>query len=165
MTRWSMAVAAVGILVVAGATSAKDIVATADSAGQFKTFLQAARAAGMDKTLTTPGPFTVFAPNDAAFLALPPGMLETLLKPENKAKLAMLLSYHVAIGKLAAVDVKGKKAEVKTIEGQALVVDGQGDGLKVNDAKVVQPDVQADNGVIQVIDKVLIPPTPLQPKT
>ena len=135
----------------------KDIVATAVEAGQFKTLVAAVEAAGLVDTLQGAGPFTVFAPTDAAFAALPAGTVDDLLKPENKARLVAVLTYHVLPGKVMAADVAGKQAEVATVEGSTLKVDAR-DGVKVNDATVVAADVAASNGVIHAIDKVVMPP-------
>jgi uncharacterized surface protein with fasciclin (FAS1) repeats len=134
---------------------AADIVDTAVSAGSFTTLVAAVKAAGLVPTLKGKGPFTVFAPNDAAFAKLPPGTVESLLK--NKAKLAAILKYHVIPGRVKAADVAGKSLKVATVEGQPLNVDGSF-GVKVNDAHVIQPDIEASNGVIHVIDTVLLPP-------
>jgi len=149
---------------------AKDIVATAKDAGQFAILLKAAEAAGMTKTLRSPGPFTVFAPTDAAFQALPPGTLDRLMKPENKQELAKILGYHVLTGRLTSTDVSkvvgdgSQKAAAASVINAPLTLSKGETGLMVNDARIVKNDVNADNGVVQVIDKVLIPPTPIQPK-
>lgn len=140
----------------ATAAKAADIVDTAVSAGQFKTLVEAVKAAGLVETLKGPGPFTVFAPTDAAFAALPKGTLEDLLKPENKAKLASILTYHVVSGKVMSKDLKDEM-KAKTVQGAEIKIDLDG-GPKVNDANVVTPDVAASNGVIHVIDKVILPP-------
>lgn len=134
-----------------------DIVAVASGAGQFKTLLAAATAAGLVPTLKSPGPFTVFAPTDAAFAALPAGTVETLLKPENKAQLASILTYHVVAGRTLSPALAGKQLTVTTVQGGTLAIDGR-NGVTVNGAKVVAADVAASNGVIHVIDKVLLPP-------
>jgi len=134
----------------------KDIVDTAVAAGSFKTLAAALTAAGLVDTLKGPGPFTVFAPTDAAFAKLPAGTVETLLKPENKARLAAVLTYHVVPGKVPASAVVGKTSEPKTVNGATLKVNGT-NGVMVNNAKVVQADVMASNGVIHVIDTVLLP--------
>lgn len=136
---------------------AADIVDTAVAAGSFKTLVTAVKAAGLVGTLKGKGPYTVFAPNDAAFAKLPPGTVESLLK--NKAKLATILKYHVIPGRVKAADVMGKKLTVKTAAGLPVNVEGTM-GVKVNDASVIQPDIEASNGVIHVIDTVLLPPTP-----
>lgn len=145
----------------AGETKKHDIVDTAVKAGTFKTLVAAVSAAELVDTLKSPGPFTVFAPTDEAFAALPEGTVETLLKPENKDTLIAVLTYHVVPGKVAAADaikLDGKSA--KTVEGSEIdiaVADGK---VKINDATVVAADVEASNGIIHVIDKVLLPPTP-----
>jgi uncharacterized surface protein with fasciclin (FAS1) repeats len=136
---------------------AADIVDTAVAAGSFNTLVTAVKAAGLVKTLKGEGPYTVFAPNDAAFAKLPPGTVESLLK--NKAKLATILKYHVVPGRVKAADVAGKSLTVKTAAGLPVNVDGTF-GVKVNDARVIQPDIEASNGVIHVIDTVLLPPAP-----
>jgi uncharacterized surface protein with fasciclin (FAS1) repeats len=137
--------------------TAADIVDTAVAAGSFNTLVTAVKAAGLVSTLKGKGPYTVFAPNDAAFAKLPPGTVESLLK--NKAKLATILKYHVVPGRVKAADVAGKKLKVKTAAGLPVNVDGTM-GVKVNDANVIQPDIEASNGVIHVIDTVLLPPAP-----
>lgn len=141
----------------AAAARAADIVDTAAGAGQFNTLLAAAKAAGLVAVLKSKGPFTVFAPNDAAFSALPAGTVDDLLKPKNKTKLAAILKYHVIPGRVKAADVAGKKLSVKTVEGQPVNVDGTAFGVQVNNARVVQPDIEASNGVIHVVDQVLMP--------
>jgi uncharacterized surface protein with fasciclin (FAS1) repeats len=135
-----------------GAAQAADIVDTAAGAGQFNTLLAAAKAAGLVETLKSPGPFTVFAPNDAAFAKLPPGTVEALL--QDKAKLASILTYHVVAGKVMAKDVKA--GDVKTVQGSMITIKTAG-GVMVNNAKVIATDVAADNGVIHVIDTVILP--------
>ncbi|MBO9476663.1 fasciclin domain-containing protein [Shimia sp. R11_0] len=134
----------------------KDIVDTAVGAGSFTTLVAAVQAAGLVDTLKGEGPFTVFAPTDEAFAALPTGTVETLLKPENKDQLVAILTYHVVPSKVMSGDIAGKKAKVLTVEGNRLNVNAKS-GVKVNDAKVVSADIGASNGVIHVIDKVLIP--------
>jgi uncharacterized surface protein with fasciclin (FAS1) repeats len=134
------------------AAQAADIVDTAAGAGQFNTLIAAAKAAGLVETLKGPGPFTVFAPNDAAFAKLPAGTVEALLK--DKAKLASILTYHVVSGKVMAKDVKA--GEVKTVQGSMITLTTDG-GVMVNNAKVIATDVMADNGVIHVIDTVILP--------
>lgn len=134
----------------------KDIVDVAAGAGTFNTLITAAKAAGLVDTLKGKGPLTVFAPTDEAFGKLPKGTVEDLLKPENKAKLAKILTYHVVPSKIMAADIKGKKTMVKSVEGGELSVDAT-DGVKINDAKVVTADVAASNGVIHVIDQVMLP--------
>jgi uncharacterized surface protein with fasciclin (FAS1) repeats len=132
-----------------------DIVDTAVNAGSFKTLAAALQAAGLVDTLKGKGPFTVFAPTDEAFAKLPAGTVETLLKPENKAKLAGILTYHVVSGNVKAADVV-KLTSAKTVQGQTVAVDAT-DGVKINNAKVVKADIDCGNGVIHVIDTVLLP--------
>lgn len=134
---------------------AKDIVAVASEAGSFKTLVAAVQAAGLVETLQGAGPFTVFAPTDAAFAKLPAGTVETLLKPENKAKLTAILTYHVVSGSVKAADVKTGKA--KSVQGQELSLVVKDGGVTVDGAKVVKADVMASNGVIHVIDTVILP--------
>lgn len=130
-----------------------DIVDTAVAAGSFKTLVTAIQAAGLVDTLKSPGPFTVFAPTDAAFAKLPAGTVEALLK--DKAKLTQILTYHVVSGKVLSGDIK--TGDVKTVQGQTLAIRKDAMGVTVNGAKVVTADVLATNGVIHVIDTVLIP--------
>lgn len=154
---YAMVVAAFMALPFAAAhAGAKDIVDTAAGAGKFETLITAAKAAGLVETLKGAGPFTVFAPTDEAFAKLPKGTVEDLLKPENKAKLAAILTYHVIPGKVMAADIKGKKTNVKTVQGGELAVDAT-DGVKINDATVTTADVAASNGVIHIIDTVVMP--------
>lgn len=132
-----------------------DIVDTAANAGQFKTLVAAVKAAGLVETLKGEGPFTVFAPNDAAFEKLPKGTLELLLKPENKEKLTNILTYHVVAGKVMAKDA-AKLTEAETVFGQKLSIDAT-DGVKIDGAKVISADIECTNGVIHVIDSVILP--------
>jgi uncharacterized surface protein with fasciclin (FAS1) repeats len=132
-----------------------DIVAVAAGNGSFKTLVAAVKAAGLVETLQGPGPFTVFAPTDEAFAKLPAGTVADLLKQENKAKLVAILTYHVVAGKVMAADVKTMKA--KTVNGQELDMKVADGGVTVNNAKVVKTDVAASNGVIHVIDTVVLP--------
>ena len=141
----------------AGLAHAKDIVDTAASAGSFKTLVAAIEAAGLAETLKGPGPFTVFAPTDEAFAKLPAGTVETLLKPENKEKLVQILTYHVVPGKVMSGDVAGTATEAKTGAGTLLQVDAKDGAVMVDEARVVQADIAADNGVIHVIDTVVMP--------
>ncbi len=136
---------------------ADDIVATAKSTGTFKTLVAALDAADKTTMLQEKGPYTVFAPTDEAFAALPAGTVDSLLKPENKEKLGKILAYHVMQGSVMAKDVKTMKAP--TANGADLNVKVADGNVMVNDAKVVKADVKASNGVIHVIDKVLMPPT------
>lgn len=135
---------------------AKDIVDTAVSAGSFKTLVAAVKAAGLVNTLKDDGPFTVFAPTDAAFAKLPAGTVEDLLKPENKAKLTAILTYHVLPGQVMSNDIAGKKLDAKTVQGQEISVDAT-KGVKVNSATVTTADLATTNGVIHVIDTVIMP--------
>ena len=132
-----------------------DIVQTAVDAGSFKTLVAAVTAAGLVETLQSPGPFTVFAPTDEPFANLPAGTVETLLKPENKDKLVAVLTYHVVAGKVLAADVVGL-TEAVTVQGQSIKVDTSS-GVKVDGANVVKTDIICDNGVIHVIDAVILP--------
>ncbi len=131
------------------------IVDVAVAAGDFKTLVAAVTAADLVATLNGPGPFTVFAPTDKAFAALPAGVLDALLLPKNKATLAKILTYHVVSGKVMAADVKD--GDVATVEGQTVKLSTMG-GVTVNGAKVVMADVMASNGVIHAIDSVILPP-------
>ena len=134
---------------------AKDIVDTAVAAGSFKTLARALAAADLVGTLKGAGPFTVFAPTDEAFAKLPAGTLDSLLKPENKDKLRRILTYHVVAGAVTASDVVKLKS-AKAVSGDSLAIRTR-DGVMVNDSKVVKTDIKASNGVIHVIDTVLIP--------
>ena len=134
----------------------KDIVDTAVAAGSFKTLAAAVTAAGLIDTLKGAGPFTVFAPSDAAFAKLPAGTVADLVKPENKAKLTAILTLHVMPGKVMAADVKGKKVSPASVNGEALHVDGT-NGVTVNGATVTSADIACTNGVIHVIDTVILP--------
>ena len=147
-------------LMMAGAAAAEtakaDIVDTAVAAGSFTTLVAAAEAAGLVETLKGEGPFTVFAPTDEAFAALPAGTVDTLLKPENKDQLAAILTYHVVPGAVMSSDLtEGMKAA--SVQGGEVTISLEG-GAKVNDANITAADVKASNGVIHVIDKVIMPP-------
>jgi uncharacterized surface protein with fasciclin (FAS1) repeats len=135
---------------------AANVVDTAVAAGNFKTLVAAVQAAGLVDTLKGAGPFTVFAPTDEAFAKLPAGTVEELLKPENKDKLVAILTYHVVPGKVMAADLAGKETTAKTVQGQDVAISGK-DGVTVNGAKVIQADIVTDNGVIHVIDAVILP--------
>ena len=139
------------------AVQQKDIVDTAVGAGTFKTLAAALQAAGLVDTLKGKGPFTVFAPTDAAFAKLPAGTVESLLKPENKAKLTAILTYHVVPGKVMAADVV-KVKDAKTVQGGSVKVNAMGGKVMIDDANVVTTDIAASNGVIHVIDTVILPP-------
>jgi uncharacterized surface protein with fasciclin (FAS1) repeats len=139
------------------AAQAADIVDTAAGAGSFDTLVSAVQAADLVEVLKSEGPFTVFAPTDEAFAKLPDGTVENLLKPENKEQLVALLTYHVVPGKAMSSDIAGKELEATTVQGSPVEIDATGDGVTVGDAKVVQADIEADNGVIHLIDAVIIP--------
>jgi uncharacterized surface protein with fasciclin (FAS1) repeats len=134
-------------------------VAAAD--GQFKTLLAAIEAAGLGPALSQTGPFTLFAPTDEAFAALPAGTVEELLKPENRERLRTLLRYHVITDAVPSTRLTGQQSSLTTASGAKLSVDGS-DGLRINEARVVRADIGASNGVIHVIDAVLMPP-PTEP--
>lgn len=133
----------------------KDIVDTAVGAGDFNTLVAAVQAAGLVETLKGDGPFTVFAPTDAAFAALPEGTVETLLKPENKDQLIAILTYHVVPGKVMSTDLQDDMMAT-TVQGTDIMIDLD-NGVMINDASVSAADIAASNGVIHVIDKVILP--------
>lgn len=135
----------------------KDIVDTAVGAGSFTTLVAAVQAAGLVDTLKGDGPFTVFAPTDDAFAALPEGTVETLLLPENKDQLVAILTYHVVPAKVMSADLTGKKVTAATVNGKKLSIDGK-KAVKVNDATVTTADIETSNGVIHVVDAVILPP-------
>ena len=139
-----------------GAATDKNIVDTAMAAGSFKTLTKALQAADLVETLKGAGPFTVFAPTDEAFAKLPAGTLEALLKPENKPKLQRILTSHVVAGKVMAADV-AKTSSVKAVSGDTLTIASGAGGVTVDGAKVVKTDIAASNGVIHVIDSVILP--------
>ena len=147
---------AVALALSFSAAKAADIVDTAVAAGSFKTLVTAVKAAGLVETLKGRGPFTVFAPTDEAFAKLPVGTLENLLKPENKNQLVAILTYHVVSGKVMSKDLAGKNTMAKSVEGGEISVDATAD-VKVDNAKVVKADIEASNGVIHVIDAVIMP--------
>jgi uncharacterized surface protein with fasciclin (FAS1) repeats len=137
------------------------VLEVATNAGQFTTLLAAIKAAGLNETLSGAGPFTVFAPTDAAFGKLPAGTVEELLMPENKAKLAAILTYHVVPGRVSSADLGTMTATPATVQGGTLAIDASS-GIKVGGAVVSSPDVSASNGTIHVIDTVLMPPARAQ---
>ncbi len=147
--------AGVAALSMVSKASAADLVDAA-AAGQFNTLVAAVKAAGLVDDLKGPGPFTVFAPTDEAFAKLPPGTLENLLKPENKGQLQKILTYHVVAGQVTAKDVV-KLHSAKTLEGGSLTIDVKNGGVMVNNAHVTKTDIAASNGVIHVVDTVLLP--------
>lgn len=148
-----LSVIALAILTVTAAPAA-DIVDTAVSAGSFKTLVKAVQAAGLVDTLKGPGPFTVFAPTDEAFAKLPAGTLESLLA--NPEQLKQVLTYHVVAGKVMAADVV-KLKEAKTVQGSAARIKVSGGNVMIDNAKVIKTDIACDNGVIHVIDTVILP--------
>jgi len=157
LRRLSLALIASLSFVFAGITfAADDIVDTAVANGQFTTLVAAIQAAGLVDTLKSEGPFTVFAPTDAAFAALSDGTVENLLKPENKDQLIAVLTYHVVPGKVMSADIAGKSLQVASIQGGELSVNAT-DGVKVDNATVVMADIETSNGVIHVIDAVVLP--------
>ena len=156
-TRILSTIAVAGTLALtSGAALARDIVDTALSNEQFSTLVAAVKAAGLVDTLKGDGPFTVFAPTDAAFAKLPAGTVENLLKPENKHQLVAVLTYHVVPGKVMAGDIVGKKLSATTVQGSAVDIDATS-GAKIDNASIVVTDIVADNGVIHVIDTVILP--------
>jgi len=160
--QWLKSVAVVAVVAMTGAglmardEGQKDIVDTAVAAGSFTTLAKALQAAGLVDTLKGKGPFTVFAPTDQAFAKLPAGTIEDLLKPENKAKLQAILTYHVVPGKVMASQVTGLTS-AKTVNGKSLSVSVKDGGVKIDDANVVKTDIVTSNGVIHVIDSVVLP--------
>ncbi|MGC9419774.1 MAG: fasciclin domain-containing protein [Rhodovulum sp.] len=147
---------AVALAACAPMTKQPDIVDIAGSNEQFSTLVAAVTAADLVHTLKGDGPFTVFAPTNAAFDALPPGTVETLLKPENKDQLVKVLTYHVVPGAVTSDQLAGQRLNVATVQGQTVHIDGT-HGVRVNKARVTSADIMASNGVIHVIDKVLLP--------
>jgi uncharacterized surface protein with fasciclin (FAS1) repeats len=156
IVRTAAAVAALLLSTSAFAASDKTIVETAVEAGSFNTLVAAVQAAGLVDTLNGAGPFTVFAPTDEAFAKLPAGTVDDLLKPENKDRLVALLTYHVVPGKVMSTDLAGKETNATTVQGSDVAINAT-DGVKVDEATVVTADVEASNGVIHVIDTVIMP--------
>ena len=148
--------ATLGGCVSSGTPGRQDIVETAVAAGSFTTLVAAVQAADLVGTLKGRGPFTVFAPTDAAFAKLPAGTVESLLLPENKGQLQSILTYHVVAGQFPASSLVGKRGALTSVQGQGLHIDGR-NGVHVENARVVTPDVMASNGIIHVIDTVLLP--------
>lgn len=134
----------------------KDIVDTAASNDSFDTLVAAVKAAGLVDVLKGDGPLTVFAPTDAAFDKLPAGTVDSLLKPENRGKLQSILTFHVIPGRVYAKDLQGKTLSAKTVEGAEVSIDAT-DGVRVETAQVIQADIETANGVIHVIDRVILP--------
>ena len=149
-------IAALPLTLISATSNALDIVDTAVSAGQFNTLMAAVEAADLVTTLKGDGPFTVFAPTDEAFAALPEGTVENLLKPENKDQLIAVLTYHVVPGKIMSSDIAGTATMVESVQGSELDVNAT-DGVTVDGATVVTADIETDNGVIHVIDRVVLP--------
>ena len=134
-----------------------DIVDTAVNAGSFNTLVAAVQAAGLEDTLRGDGPFTVFAPTDEAFAALPEGTVESLLMPENRDQLVAILTYHVVAGEYMSGDLAGQALSVETVQGDTVDIDATGDNVMVDGATVIMADVDASNGVIHVINEVIMP--------
>jgi uncharacterized surface protein with fasciclin (FAS1) repeats len=149
--------AAAALFMTVSVSKAQDIVDTAIAADGFETLVAAVQAAELVDTLKGEGPFTVFAPTDEAFAALPEGTVENLLLPENRDQLVAVLTYHVVPGKVMSADLAGQQVSPETVQGQTLAIDATGSAVMVNAATVVQADIEASNGVIHVIDTVLIP--------
>ncbi len=157
LKKFFIALVAISPLAFAGqAVKAGDIVDPAASKDDFSTLVAAVKAAGLVDTLKSDGPFTVFAPTNEAFAALPEGTVENLLKPENKEQLIAVLTYHVIPGKVMSSDIAGQTAEVKTVQGSELSIDATS-GVMVDGASVVMADIITSNGIIHVIDKVVLP--------
>ncbi|MEO1193516.1 MAG: fasciclin domain-containing protein [Pseudomonadota bacterium] len=153
------AVAAAGMLVFSAASaSAKDIVDIAAGNDDFSTLVAAVQAAGLVDTLKSEGPFTVFAPTNEAFSKLPAGTVESLLEPANKDQLVAVLTYHVVPGKVMAGDIAGKMVDATTAQGATAKIDATGSAPTINQANIIATDIEADNGVIHVIDAVILPP-------
>ena len=153
-----MAISAFGAIAGGSYSKKKDIVDTAAAAGSFNTLVAAVKAAGLVDTLKSDGPFTVFAPTDEAFAKLPAGTVENLLKPENKAQLAAILTYHVVSGKVEAKDVV-KLTSATTVQGSDVTIMIKDGGVVLNgNSNVVTTDIGTSNGVIHVIDTVIMPP-------
>jgi uncharacterized surface protein with fasciclin (FAS1) repeats len=150
--------AGLGLLALTAAwpVAAKDVIETATDAGTFSVLLAALKSAGLTQTLSGPGPFTIFAPTDDAFAKIPRPQLESLLRVENREKLTQILRYHIVAGRVHARQFLGKRMEAATIEGGSLLIDAT-KGILVDNAKMVKPDVEADNGVIHIIDTVVMP--------
>ena len=149
-------IAELPLTLISATSNALDIVDTAVSAGQFNTLVAAVEAADLVTTLKGDGPFTVFAPTDEAFAALPEGTVENLLKPENKDQLIAVLTYHVVPGKIMSSDIAGTATMVESVQGSELDINAT-DGVTVDGATVVTADIETDNGVIHVIDRVVLP--------
>jgi uncharacterized surface protein with fasciclin (FAS1) repeats len=147
---------AAAVIAAASPALARDVLGTIQDAGAFSLLLQAVKAAGLTETLSGPGPITLFAPTDDAFGKIPRATLESLFKPEGKQKLKEILTYHVVAGAVLSRDVAGKRLEAQTVQGGAVLIDATR-SLTVDGAKITRPDMRADNGVVHVIDTVLMP--------
>jgi uncharacterized surface protein with fasciclin (FAS1) repeats len=150
-------VAASALVLTSSNVFAADIVDTAVEAGSFQTLVAAVEAAGLVDTLKGEGPFTVFAPTDEAFAARPAGTVGGLRRPENRDQLVAILTYHVVPGAVRSADLAGQELDVETVQGETVAIDGSDGAVKVDEATVVQADIEADNGVIHVIDTVIMP--------
>lgn len=160
MRKIALGAACAAMMTFGTAANAANIVETAQQAGTFNTLIAAAQAAGLVEALTAPGPITVFAPTDEAFAALPAGTVEDLLKPENKDKLVGILTYHVVGSKIASSAIPDGSTEVETLKSagdRTITVVKSASGVTVDGANVVTADIMADNGVIHVIDRVILP--------
>ncbi|MBM3637548.1 MAG: fasciclin domain-containing protein [Alphaproteobacteria bacterium] len=161
MKKLSHLVASLGVFLSVSSTTvianAADIVDTAVNAGQFKTLAAALTAGGLVETLKGKGPFTVFAPTDESFAKLPAGTVDDLLKPENKSRLIKILTYHVVAAQVLSSDLAGKKLDAKTVEGRTLAIDATTNTVKVKNGNVTKADIKADNGVLHIVDTVLLP--------
>jgi len=161
MKKLSHLVASLGVFLSVSSTTvianAVDIVDTAVNAGQFKTLAAALTAGGLVETLKGKGPFTVFAPTDESFAKLPAGTVDDLLKPENKSRLIKILTYHVVAAQVLSSDLAGKKLDAKTVEGRTLAIDATTNTVKVKNGNVTKADIKADNGVLHIVDTVLLP--------
>lgn len=161
MKKLSHLVASLGVFLSVSSTTvianAADIVDTAVNAGQFKTLAAALTAGGLVETLKGKGPFTVFAPTDESFAKLPAGTVDDLLKPENKSRLIKILTYHVVAAQVLSSDLAEKKLDAKTVEGRTLAIDATTNTVKVKNGNVTKADIKADNGVLHIVDTVLLP--------
>ncbi len=144
------------MLLLAEPVQARTVLETAEDAGAFSILIRAAKATGMMDKLAEPGPYTLFAPTDDAFGKLPKATLEALFKPEGKAKLTEILTYHVVAGTILSRDVIGKRLEAQTLQGEAVLIDATR-GIMIENAHVTRADMKSENGVVHVVDTVLVP--------
>jgi uncharacterized surface protein with fasciclin (FAS1) repeats len=156
LSLFGAAAAAIALSACAPMTKQGDIVSTLAANDQFSTLVAAVTAADLAGTLQGPGPFTVFAPTNDAFAALPAGTVETLLRPENRAQLVEVLTYHVVPGAVTSAELAGTRQNVATVQGETVHIDGR-NGVRVNRARVTQADIVTSNGIIHRIDRVLLP--------